>query len=473
MWKSNRKQDTRRNVKLGIGLMVLPLLLMTGCLRGGGAALKANPQTIQFGAAPSLSYPGTATVTATASSGLAVSYSTITATVCSVSSSGLVTANSAGTCTIAADQAGNADFAPAVQVTQSMSVTNPVQAITFGTAPTISIYGAGIVTATASSGLSVSYSSLTPSVCAVNSSGVVSALAAGSCTVAADQAGNTFYLAAAQVTQIITVPAWSGALAVPGAPAGVTATMGTVANTVQASFIGPASSGGSPVTGYTVTSSPAGMTATGTAAPLTLTCPVTCNGYAFSVAATNAVGTGAQSATADVLTGYNVTATFYEPATQPNDSIFTGSFTLDATTGTVTNLKGSLTQSMTGPPMSSVPLVYQLSAVSDGAGGLRVTTFALNTTHTFSEGGFAPGSPGLYYGFPSATNPANGGSGNAYAMIYVNLANPLAAPTTAQINKLAYADCTALGMMGDTCMTGYVGVGTMGGYPVSQTITRQ
>lgn len=76
-------------------------------------------------------------------------------------------------------------------------------------------------------------------------------------------------------------------------------------------------------------------------------------------------------------------------------------------------------------------------------------------------------------GYYAATNSANGGTGNAYAMIYVNLANPLAAPTTAQINKLAYADCTALGMMGDTCMTGYVGVGAMGGYPVSQTVTRQ
>ena len=58
-------------------------------------------------------------------------------------------------------------------------------------------------------------------------------------------------------------------------------------------------------------------------------------------------------------------------------------------------------------------------------------------------------------------------------MIYINLANPTAALTTAQINKLAYADCTAGGMMGDTCMTGYSGVGTMGGYPVSQTITKR
>ena len=173
------------------------------------------------------------------------------------------------------------------------------------------------------------------------------------------------------------------------------------------------------------------------------------------------------------MTNYSVTETFYEPDTQPNNSIFTGTFTLDSTSGVVSNLQGYLTESMTGPPMTKVPLTYQLSAVSDGSGGLLVTTFALNTTNTFSEGGFAPGSPGLYYGFPSATNPGAGGIGNAYAMIYVNLANPTSPLTPAQVSKLAYADCAAGGMMGSTCMTGYSGAGTMGGYPVSQTITRQ
>jgi hypothetical protein len=68
--------------------------------------------------------------------------------------------------------------------------------------------------------------------------------------------------------------------------------------------------------------------------------------------------------------------------------------------------------------------------------------------------------------------------GNAYAVIYINLANPTAALTQAQIDKLAYADCTMLGMMGATCMTGttvagYGLIGTMSGFPISQTITKQ
>jgi hypothetical protein len=182
---------------------------------------------------------------------------------------------------------------------------------------------------------------------------------------------------------------------------------------------------------------------------------------------------GAPSASVDVLTRYQVKATFFEPDTQPNDTIFTGSFTLNSTRQIVTGLSGLLTESMTGPPMVTVPLAYQLSTVSDGQGGLLVTSFALNTTNTFAEGGFAAGSEGMYYGWPTSKHPGvPGGEGNAYVTIYVNLSNPLAALTSAQINRLAYADCAPGGMMGDTCMTGYKGRGTMGGYPVGQTLTQ-
>jgi hypothetical protein len=65
--------------------------------------------------------------------------------------------------------------------------------------------------------------------------------------------------------------------------------------------------------------------------------------------------------------------------------------------------------------------------------------------------------------------------GNAYALIDVP-ANPLAPLATAQLNQLAYADCTNLGMMGSTCMTGtdksvYGMAGTMGAYPIAEVIT--
>jgi hypothetical protein len=274
------------------------------------------------------------------------------------------------------------------------------------------------------------------------------------------------------------------AATVPGAPTGVTATAGTSPNTVSVS-IGATDSGGSPITGYSVTSSPAGITAAGPGSPITVTCPSTCTGYAFAVRASNVVGPGALSALTDVITTYNVVETIYEPMTQPKNSIFVGAFTFDSTTAAVSNLRGILSESMTGAQiaypndtMTWLSLNNQLSSVYDSTlGGLLVTTFLLTTTNTLWTGaggdGWAPGTgSGMYYGFPG-TNP-----GNAYARIFVNTANPTAALTQAQIDKLAYADCAPGGMMMTTCMTGtsvagYGTVGTMHGYPVSQTIAQQ
>jgi hypothetical protein len=459
--------------KTALSLMLTCLL--TACGGGGsGPAIQAKPQTLQFGSAPTLALGGTASVKASSSSGLAVSYSTTTPIICSVdASTGLVTDLAAGECVIAADQPGNDQFAPATQVSQSLLVrVNPSQTLSFGPAPALTLYGTATVSATATSSLAVSYSSATPAVCTVNAStGLVTDLTAGDCTITAAQAGDAHYNAATSVTQTLTVVV-PAAATVPGSPSSVAASLGSAANTVVVSFTAPASSGGSPVTGYTVVSTPAGLSASGAASPLVVSCPSSCAGYAFAVLASNSVGQGAPSTAADVLTRYQVKATFFEPDTQPNDSIFTGTFTLNSTTQSVTGLAGTLTESMTGPPMVTVPLAYQLSALSDGAGGLLVTSFALNTTNVFSEGGFAASSPGLYYGYPTAKNPAAGGSGNAFATVYINLSNPTATPTPTQINQLAYGDCFAGGMMGDTCMTGYSGHGTMGGYPVKQSITQ-
>jgi hypothetical protein len=67
------------------GLVFTAALLLTACGGGGsGPAIKALPQTISYEAAPVLALGGTATVTAKASSGLAVSYSSLSPTVCSV-----------------------------------------------------------------------------------------------------------------------------------------------------------------------------------------------------------------------------------------------------------------------------------------------------------------------------------------------------------------------------------------------------
>lgn len=188
---------------------------------------------------------------------------------------------------------------------------------------------------------------------------------------------------------------------------------------------------------------------------------------------------------------YNVTLTFFEPDTQPRNTIFKGTFDFDEHTHAVSNLQGMLSESMTGDPFNAGPngdygmtwlnLTHQLSSTAvtlGGVDGLLVTTFLNNNTNTFSTmlggDGWTPaagiGVGGLYYGFPG-TN-----AGNAYAMIFVPTADPTMALAQTQIDKLAYADCAPGGMMGGTCMTGttvagYGSIGTMSGYPMSQVIT--
>jgi hypothetical protein len=86
----------------------------------------------------------------------------------------------------------------------------------------------------------------------------------------------------------------TNAITVPGAPRKVTATAGSEQATV--SFLPPASDGGTPITLYTVTSSPGNITATGTSSPITVTGLKNGTSYTFAVTATNAIGTGPASA---------------------------------------------------------------------------------------------------------------------------------------------------------------------------------
>jgi hypothetical protein len=262
----------------------------------------------------------------------------------------------------------------------------------------------------------------------------------------------------------------------PGAPTAVKVAAGpTVGTTASVSFTAPTYKGTTAISGYTVTANPGGITATGAASPIVLTGLTPQTAYTYSVVATNSLGNGLP-ATTGLINIYSIVETFHEPMTQPNDSIFTGTFTYDSTHKKVTNLTGSLTQSMTMMgPMTTVSLTNQLSSVPatlGGVDGLLVTTFALATADTFSGGGFAPGGT-QYYDFAGGI-PNNH---NAYAMIFVNTTDPTTPLVQAQIDKLAYADCTLGGMMGTTCMTGttmagYGRMGTMMGVPVSQIITK-
>ena len=169
---------------------------------------------------------------------------------------------------------------------QTISFSNP-GAQSFGTTPTL--------TATASSGLTPVFSSSTTGVCTITASGTLTFVTTGICSIDADQPGDSSYNAAPTVTQSFTVNA-----VVPGAPTSVNAVASDASATV--SFSAPASTGGAAISGYTVTSSPGGFTASGTGSPLTVSGLSNGTGYSFTVSASNIAGTGPASSPSNTVT---------------------------------------------------------------------------------------------------------------------------------------------------------------------------
>jgi PKD repeat protein len=166
-------------------------------------------QRIEFLSTPPLSASvggSTYAVSALAWSGSPVSFSSATPSVCSVQTS-RVSFLAVGTCTIDADQSGNVEYGAAPPVQQSFAVGRGAQLITFTSGPPgSSIVGgpAYVASATASSGLPVLLSSRTPAVCSLEGM-TVSFLAAGTCTIDANQEGDSNYDAAPQAQQSFTV----------------------------------------------------------------------------------------------------------------------------------------------------------------------------------------------------------------------------------------------------------------------------
>jgi ABC-type anion transport system duplicated permease subunit len=160
-------------------------------------------QTVTFAAIPSKVYGNPPfTLSATASSGLVVSFRIVSgpATV----SGSTVTITGAGTVIVEASQAGNTTYNAAAPVRQSFTVAKANQTISFP-AITSKSYGTPpfTVTATGSSGLQVSFRIVSGP--ATVSGSTITLTGIGTVVVEASQAGNANYNAATPVSQSFAV----------------------------------------------------------------------------------------------------------------------------------------------------------------------------------------------------------------------------------------------------------------------------
>ncbi len=161
-------------------------------------------QAITFGSLADLAIGESVTLNATASSGLSVNYN-VSGPV-SVDGNEL-TGVSLGTVTVTAQQAGNGNYNAAMDVQQNFEVveSKSEQTITFGTLATKTFGDDPFnLTASASSGLVVSYSSSDETIATI-SGNTVTIVGAGTTTITVSQAGDDDYLAADDVVQVLTV----------------------------------------------------------------------------------------------------------------------------------------------------------------------------------------------------------------------------------------------------------------------------
>lgn len=184
---------------------------------------------------------------------------------------------------------------------------------------------------------------------------------------------------------------------VPGAPTIGSATGGN--GQASVTFTAPTNTGGSAITGYTVTSSPGGVTGIGAGSPITVTGLTNGTAYSFTVTATNGTGTGSASAASNTVTPQTV------PIAGPVSA-----------TVNYNSSANPITLNITGGTASSVAVA---TAASHG------TATASGNTVSYTPTGSYAGSDNFTY---TATNSAGT---SAPATVTITIAAPTLALTPA------------------------------------------
>ena len=164
-------------------------------------------------------------------------------------------------------------------------------------------------------------------------------------------------------------------------------------------FTPPSSNGYSAITGYTVTANPGGITATGTSSPLTVTGLTDGVSYAFTVAATNSIGTGPASLVSSSVTPTGIPTAPGIAGLAAADGQATITVAPPASSGglpityTVTASPGGITATGTGPTITVTGLTlgqsYRFTVTATNADG----TSAPSAASGLVTEGTVPGAP--------------------------------------------------------------------------------
>lgn len=162
------------------------------------------PQTVTFTALPSLKLGDTATLSATSSAGLAITFTSSDSAVASVSGTTL-TINSQGLAVITATAAASPIYNPA-SATQNVIVGQSGQTIYFPAIPQVP-YGIGTISLVASStsGLPFTTTSSNTAVATVINGTTLQISGVGTTTITIAQSGNGYWLPATSQQQLLTV----------------------------------------------------------------------------------------------------------------------------------------------------------------------------------------------------------------------------------------------------------------------------
>ena len=206
---------------------------------------------------------------------------------------------------------GNADNtvtyaanAPPVLVAPSLTVTD-AQSTTLESATVVlaagSSLGDTLTAATAGTAITASYASETLTLSGTDTladyQAVLESVAFAGTT--AVPGARTVVWTASDTTTTASAESTIAYTTAPGAPVGAAAQSGDGQATIT--FDAPSSDGGTPIGSYTVTSSPGGLTSSGTGSPIAVTGLTNGTGYTFTVTAMNAAGTSSASSPSNLV----------------------------------------------------------------------------------------------------------------------------------------------------------------------------